>query len=95
MMNNPPITDLLAPMLVQVVPSRVTPYERQIVLQAAIEENAATSSGSPHTPSMDATTRGIPTPKPPSAVQTIMVSTTYTSGSGLIPSMATTTVPFT
>ena len=34
---NPPITDLSMPILIQVVPPRVTPYERQIVLQEAME----------------------------------------------------------
>jgi hypothetical protein len=48
--SNPLITDLSAPILVQVVPPKVTPSERQLVLQAAMEENVATSSGSPHTP---------------------------------------------
>jgi hypothetical protein len=60
-----------------------------------MEENAATSSGSPHTPSMTATTGGIPPPNPPSSVQTTMVSTASTSGSGLIPSMVAITAPFT
>jgi hypothetical protein len=84
---NPLITDLSVPILVQVVPPRVTPHERQIVLQAAMEANVATSSGSPHTPSTTATTGGIPPPNPPSSVWTTMVSTTSTSGSGLIPSL--------
>jgi hypothetical protein len=83
---NPPITDLSVPILVQVVPPRVTPYERQIVLQEAMEANVATSSGSPHTPLMTATIGGIPPPNPPSSVWTIVVSTPSTSGSGLIPS---------
>jgi hypothetical protein len=55
---NPPTTDLSVPLLVQVVPPRVTHHERQIVLQVAMEENVATSSGSPHTPSTTATTGG-------------------------------------
>jgi hypothetical protein len=55
---NPPITDLSVPLLIQVVPPRVTHHERQIVLQAVMEENVATSSGSPHTPSMDCHHRG-------------------------------------
>jgi hypothetical protein len=92
---NPPITDLSAPLLIQLAPPRVTHHERQIVLQAAMEENVATSSGSPHTPSTTATTGGIPPPNPPSSVRTTMVSTTSTSGSGLIPSMAAITAPFT
>jgi hypothetical protein len=92
---NPPITDLSVPILVQVVPPRVTPYEHQIVLQEAMEENVATSSGSPHTPLMTATTGGILPPNPPSLVWTTVVSTPSTSGSGLIPSVVMTTAPFT
>jgi hypothetical protein len=50
-------------------------HEHQIILQAAMEENAATSTGSPHTPSTTATTRGIPPPKSHSQGQATMVST--------------------
>jgi hypothetical protein len=85
----------VVPIVVQVVPPRVTHHERQIVLQAAMEENVATSSGSPHTPSTTATTGGVPPPNSPSQVQTTMVSTASTSGSGLILSMAAITAPFT
>jgi hypothetical protein len=53
---NPLITDLLVPIMVLVVPPRVTHQEHQIVLQAVMEENVATSSGIPHTPSTAATT---------------------------------------
>jgi hypothetical protein len=81
---NPPITDLSAPVLVQVVPPRVTPYERQILLRAAMEANDATSSGSPRTLISATTTGGMLPPKPPSSVHTIVVSTPSTSGSGLI-----------
>jgi hypothetical protein len=73
----------------------VTPSERQLVLQAAMEENVATSSGSPHTPILATTTGGIFPPNPPSPVQTTVVSTPSTSGSGLIPSSVVTTAPFT
>jgi hypothetical protein len=92
---NPPITDLSASILVQVVPPEVTPSERQLVLQATMEENVATSSGSPHTPISATTTGGILPPIPPSPVQTTVVLTPSTSGSGLIPSSAATTAPFT
>jgi hypothetical protein len=94
-LTNPPITELSAPILVQFVPPRVTHHERQIVLQEAMEANVATSSGSSHTPSMNASTGGIPPPNPPSLVWTKMFSTTSTSGSGLIPSTMMTTAPFT
>jgi hypothetical protein len=60
-----------------------------------MEGNAATSLGSPHTPSTTATAGGILPPNPPSPVCTTMVSTTSTSGSGMIPSMETTTALFT
>jgi hypothetical protein len=59
-----------------------------------MEENVATSSESLHTPSTTATTGGILPPNPPSLVQTIVVSTTSTSGNGIIPSMVATTTPF-
>jgi hypothetical protein len=44
---------------------------------------------------MTATTWGILPPNPPLSVRTTMVSTTSTSGSGLIPSMEEITAPFT
>jgi hypothetical protein len=56
---NPPITNLSVPILVQVFPSRVTPYKCQIVLQEAMEENVATSLQSPHTPSIATTIGGV------------------------------------
>jgi hypothetical protein len=60
---NPPINDLSVPLLIQLSPPRVTHHEHQIVLQVAMEENATTSSGSPHTPSTIATNGGVPPPK--------------------------------
>jgi hypothetical protein len=92
---NPLITNLLMPLLIQLSPPRVTHQERQIVLQVAMEENVATSSGSPHTPSTTATTGGVLPPNSPSQVWATMVLTTSTLGSGLIPSMAVITAPFT
>jgi hypothetical protein len=92
---NPPITYLSTPILVQVVPPRMTPYEHQIILQEAMEENDATSSRSLHTPISTTTTWGMIPPNPPSSVQTIVISTPSTSGSGLIPSLAVTTASFT
>jgi hypothetical protein len=68
---NPLITDLLEPILVQVFPPRVTYHERQIVFQVVMEENYATSSGSPHTSSMVATIPGVLPPNPPSLVWNI------------------------
>jgi hypothetical protein len=75
---NPPITNLSAPILVQVVPPRVTPQKCQIILQATMEENGATSSGIPHTPLKTATTGGISPPNPPSSVSTTVVLTPFT-----------------
>jgi hypothetical protein len=75
---NPLTIDLSVPLLVQVVPPRVTHHKRLIVLQEAMEANSATSSGSPHTPSTVATTGGGPPPNSPFPIQTIMVSTTST-----------------
>jgi hypothetical protein len=60
-----------------------------------MEANVVTFPGSPHTPSMVATTGGVPPPNSPSSVWTTMVSTTSNSGSGLISSMEATTSPFT
>jgi hypothetical protein len=88
------MTDL-SQILVQLVPSRVMPHERQIVLQAAMEANVATSSESPHTPLMAVTKGGIPPPNPPSSVRTTVVLTSSTLGSGLISSSAMTTSLFT
>jgi hypothetical protein len=62
---NPPITNLLVQVLIQVVPPRVTHHEHQIVLQAVMEKNLNTSSRSPHTPSTTATTGGVPPPNSP------------------------------
>ena len=63
---NPLITNFSAPILIQVVPPRVTPYEHQTVLQATMEENIATSFGSHHTPILANTTGGMFPPNPPS-----------------------------
>jgi hypothetical protein len=87
---NPPITNLLTPIVVQVLP-----YEHQVVSQATMEANAATSSGTTHISFMTITTGNIPPPNQPSPVRTTMVSTASTSGSSLIPSMAAITAPFT
>jgi len=92
---NAPIIYLSVPILVQVVPPRVTPYEGQIVLQEAMEENVATLSSSPHTPISTTTTRSMLPPNPPSLIRTIVVSTPSTSGSSPILSLARTTALFT
>jgi hypothetical protein len=47
---NPPIIDLLAPLLIYLAPPRVTHHDRRLVLQEAMEANVANSSRSPHTP---------------------------------------------
>jgi hypothetical protein len=91
----PSITNLSAPILVQFVLSKVTYVERQLFLQASMNENVANSSGSHHT-HVSATTIGcIFPPNPPSPVWTTLVSTTSSSGRGLIPSSVMTTTPFT
>jgi hypothetical protein len=92
---NPPINDLSVPIMAQVVPPRATHHKSQIVLQAVMEANDATSSGSAHTPSTNATTGGVLPPNSPPQVLTTMVSTTSTLGSGPIPSMAAITSLFT
>jgi hypothetical protein len=93
--TNPSIINLSTPMLVKVVSPKVTPIEHQLVLQAAMEENSSTSSGSPHTPILTTTTWGMFPRNPPSSVQTTTVSTPSTSGSGMIPSSVATTASFT
>jgi hypothetical protein len=92
---NPPITDLSTSILVQVFPSEVTPSQRQLVLQVTMEENVATSSGSPHTLVSTTTAGGILPPLPPSPVCTTVVLIPSTLGSGTILSSATTIAPFT
>jgi hypothetical protein len=87
---NPPITDLSVPIIVQ-----VEPYERQVVSQAAMKANAATSSGDSHIPSMTVTTGGVPPPNQPSSVRATMVSTASTSRNGPILSIVAITAPFT
>jgi hypothetical protein len=87
---NPLITDLSVPVIVQVYP-----YECQALSKAAIETNATTSLGNPHTPSTTVTTGGFPPPNQPLSVWTTMVLIASTSGNGLILSMRTITSPFT
>jgi hypothetical protein len=70
-------------------------HKRQIVLQATMEANVATSTGSPHTPSTTATTGGILSPNQPFLVWTTMVLTASTSGNSMILPMVTITAPFT
>jgi hypothetical protein len=62
-LDEPPITDLSEPIIVQVYP-----YEFQIVSQETMETNAANSSGNSHIPSMAITTGGFPPPNQPSPV---------------------------
>jgi hypothetical protein len=57
--------------------------------------NVVTPSGNYSIPTMVVTTGEFPPPNPPSPVQATMVSTTSTSHSSLILSMAMTTTPFT
>jgi hypothetical protein len=87
---NPPITDLSAPIIIQ-----VKPYERQVVSQATMDKNVATYSRNPHIPSTAVTTGGFPPPNQPSSVWTTMVSIASTYGNGLIPSMEVITAHFT
>jgi len=54
-LHNPPITDLSTPIVVQ-----VQPYKCQVVSQAAMETNVATSSRNTHISSMTVTTGGVP-----------------------------------
>jgi hypothetical protein len=92
--TKPLIANFSVPILVHVVPSRVTPYECQIVLQAAMEENDATSLVSPHTHVLAMNTGGMFPPKPPSPVQTTVILNPSTSSSGMILSLTVMTASF-
>jgi hypothetical protein len=81
--------------LIQIVPPKVTSSEVHLVLREEMEANATNSSGSPCTPFTASTTGGILPPLPPSPIKTTVVSTPSTSRSGLIPLIASTTIPFT
>jgi hypothetical protein len=83
-------TDLSAPTIVP-----IHPYECQTVSHAAMETNVVTPSGNSSIPTTVVTTGEFPPPNPPSPVRATMVSTTSTSHSGLIPSLAVATTPFT
>jgi hypothetical protein len=60
-----------------------------------MEANPVSSSGNPDIPATVVVTGGVPPPTPPSPVRATTVSTASTSSSGLIPSLAMTTAPFT
>jgi hypothetical protein len=47
---NPPITDLSVPILVQIVPPKVTTHDCHFVRRLDMGANNTTSIGSPHTP---------------------------------------------
>jgi hypothetical protein len=83
-------TDLSAPTIIL-----VHPYECQTVSRAAMETNVVTPSGNSSIPTMVVTTGEFPPPNPPSLVRATMVSTASTSHSGMIPSLAVATTPFT
>jgi hypothetical protein len=83
-------TDLSAPTIVL-----IHPYECQTVSHATMETNVVTPSGNSSIPTTVVTTGDFPPPNPLSPVRATMVSTTYTSHGGLIPSLAVTTTPFT
>jgi hypothetical protein len=87
---NPPITDLSTTIVVQVLP-----YACQVVSQAAMEENTATSLGNTHISFTTITTGGVPPPNQPSSVRATLVSTASTTGNCLSPSMVAITAPFT
>jgi hypothetical protein len=74
---------------------QVYPYEHLIVSQEEMEKNATNSSRNYHIPSTSFISGGVPPPTQLSSVRTTMVSTTSTSGNGLIPSIMAITAPFT
>jgi hypothetical protein len=83
-------TDISAPTIVL-----IHPYECQTVSHATMETNVVTPFGNSSIPTMVVTTGEFPPPIPPSPVQSTMVSTTSTSHSGPILSLAAATTPFT
>jgi hypothetical protein len=89
-MYNPPIIDLSMPIIIQ-----VQPYERQVVSQATMETNVATSSGSTYISSTVFTTGGSSLRNQPWSVQATMASIVATLGNGLILSMMMMTNPLT
>jgi hypothetical protein len=85
-----PTTDFLAPFIVP-----IQFYECQTMLHTTMETNDVTPSGNSSIPTTVVTTGELLSPNPPSSVQATMVSTTTTSHSGLNPSLAVATTPFT
>jgi hypothetical protein len=84
-----PTTDILAPFIVP-----IQFHEHQTVPHTAMETNAITPFGNYSIPITVATT-GESSPNLPSSVRATMVSAVTTSHSGLNPSMAMATTPFT
>jgi hypothetical protein len=82
-------------LLIHIVPPEVTTFERKLFLRATMEENVATSSGSPHTPITTTTREGIIPPPPPSPVKASVIPTPMTSSSGQIPLIGSTIILFT
>ena len=85
-----PTTDFLAPFIVP-----IQFYERRTMLHTAMETNVVTPSGNSSIPTTVVTTGYFSPPNPPSPARATMVSTASTSHSGLIPSLAAATTPFT
>jgi len=85
-----PTTDFLAPFIVP-----IQFYECQTVFHIEMETNDVTSFGNSSIPTTVVTTGDFSPPNPLSLVQATMVSTATTSHSGLNPSLAAITTPFT
>jgi hypothetical protein len=85
-----PTIDFLAPFIVP-----IQFHECQTVLHTTMETNAITPSRNSSIPTTVVTTGEISSPNPSSLVRATMVSTVNTSHSGLIPSLAAATTPFT
>jgi hypothetical protein len=85
----PPITDLLAPIIIQVLP-----YERLVVSLGTMEVNATTSSGNTDISFTTATIGGVPPPNQPLFIWVTMASNASTSGISLILSMVAITALF-
>jgi hypothetical protein len=90
---NPPITNIPVPILIQVVPPKVTSSYRHLVRRLAMEASNTTSTGSPHTPILVTGRGGIIPPPPPSPTRNVSSQTPTTSSSGIVSTTTTTNVP--
>jgi hypothetical protein len=92
--TNPLITDFFFPLLIQIVPPKVTSPKHQFVRQEMMEATSATFYRSSHTPILATMRGGVMPPLPPPPIRNTVVQTPTTSGSGIVPSMTMIIVPY-